>query len=105
MPPLADSDSAPLRVSSVQELFDREEEILQRIRARRNGGLLFLLAPLRLLADVGVEIDPAVTAWIEEQEPAAVQKTAPGAYESVANSDSDSSMTVQLDGLFRPPTP
>jgi hypothetical protein len=93
----------PLEVHGVEELFEKEQEILERIRRRRNGGLLFTLSPLRLLADLNVDLGPAVREWVEEHEPEAINRTAPGAYQSVAELEEDSTVVVHVDGLFRRP--
>jgi hypothetical protein len=54
----------PLAIGSLDELISEQEEILERISSRANGGHLFLLEPFELLAELGVRLSPEARAEI-----------------------------------------
>ena len=86
-------------VATYDELLAREQELIDRIRAIPNGGQLNLLHPLRLLADVGVELAP------EARDEFASRHGGAGAwserpYRALRESTSEQPSRVILRGLF-----
>jgi hypothetical protein len=93
-------DAGPLRVASLAELRAREPEILARLRALPNGERLFLIHPLRALADAGVALDDEATAAILRLHPnLAAMPALP--YDAVKSSRLPQRGHVRLLGLFR----
>lgn len=93
----------PLKISSFDELMNRESEILHRIRALPNASRLLLIHPQRLFSDIGVHLDPAV---LEEWSRRAcedlfattgVERT----YDAVAHADPSAGPTITLKALLK----
>lgn len=51
--------SYPSAISSYDQLLKLEQELLQRISEIPNGGRLYLLHPLMMFSDIGIELAPA----------------------------------------------
>ena len=58
-----------LKINSYDELLRNERAILEQIARTVNGGSLFVSHPLRLLADLGVELSDTAKAEILNIEP------------------------------------
>jgi hypothetical protein len=86
------------RVNSLVDLRKAEGEIVARLMSLPNGGLLFLLDPVRSLADVGVELSDRARAELAEIEPNVTAMSA--AYDAVKNRETEVSVDVRLVGLF-----
>ena len=91
-----------LRIKSLNELFVHEKEILRRIDETPNGPNLFVAHPLRMLADVGVELSKEAQQALLHHEPglAALSSTA---YEALKKTQEQQRVRFHLKGLFRRP--
>jgi hypothetical protein len=97
-----ESDRAVLQVCSLKELLGHEKEIVRRIGARHNGGLLFLLDPQRLLREVHVKLTPEAIKETQRAHPELFAPTArESAYDRVAKSKAEGAVGVTVNGLFR----
>jgi hypothetical protein len=85
----------PLPIESIEELFKHQEEILARIERVPNGGNLFVVHPLQMLADVGVQLSPAVREELLRRSPQ-LAAASPVAYEAVRSGDKDQKVRVHL---------
>ncbi len=56
-------------VPTLDDLFARESDILERLRHRLNGKRLFMLHPLRALEDIGVRWGNDATAPLPRMRP------------------------------------
>ena len=90
----------PIVIDSYEALLENEGELLARIAEVPNGGMLFLIHPLLLFAEVGAQLTPEVEeefarqhggsgGWSEEP------------YRALRGSDATQTVTVELRGLFR----
>ena len=91
-----------LRIKSLNELFIHEKEILRRIDETPNGPNLFVVHPLRMLADVGVELSKEAQQAVLQHEPglAALSATA---YEALKKTQEPQRVRFHLKALFRRP--
>jgi hypothetical protein len=85
----------PLRIESVEELFKRQDEVLARIERVPNGGNLFVAHPLRMLADVGVELSPAAREELLRRSPR-LAAASPVAYEALRSSGQEQKVRIRL---------
>jgi hypothetical protein len=94
------TDHQPLNVHSFDELLRKEETILRRIAEFTNGGNLFLIHPLRLLADVGVILTPELEGQLVQRFPElSGLSTAP--FEALKSSKAEQKVRFHIRGLFR----
>lgn len=91
-----------LRIKSLNELFIHEKEILRRIDETPNGPNLFVVHPLRMLADVGVELSKEAQQALLQHEPA-LSALSLIAYEALKKTQQRQGVRIQLKGLFRRP--
>ncbi len=94
------TENYPITISTYDELLNHEQELLERISALPNGGQLYLIHPLRVLAEVGAELAPDV------QDEFAAQHDGSGGwseepYRALRESTSAQLGRVTLRGLFR----
>ena len=93
-------ENCPIVVATYDELLAHEQELLERINAVPNGGQLYLLHPLRLFADVGVELGPkARDDFASRHGGAGAWSERP--YHALRESTSRQPGRVTLRGLFR----
>jgi hypothetical protein len=85
----------PLQIDSVEELFKHQEEILARIERVPNGGNLFVVHPLQMLADVGVQLSPAAREELLRRSPR-LATASPVAYEAVRSGTREQKVRVHL---------
>ena len=85
----------PLRIESVEELFKHQVEILARIERVPNGGNLFVIHPLQMLADVGVELAPAAREELLRRSPQ-LAAASPVAYQALRSSDQPQKVRIHL---------
>jgi hypothetical protein len=92
-------DDSRMRISTFQELREREPEVLERVCALPNGERLFLTHPLRALADAGIDLGDDALARISRLHPnlAVMPETA---YDALRASPIAQSGTIHLSGLF-----
>ena len=90
----------PIVIDSYDALLASESELMARIAEIPNGGMLYLLHPLLLLAEVGAQLKPEV-----EEEFAARHGGSGGwseePYRALRASQAEQSCEVLLRGLFR----
>jgi hypothetical protein len=90
----------PLKVRSFEELLRDEETILRRISEFPNGGNLFMIHPLRLLAEIGVILTPELEAQLVRRFPElSGLSTAP--YDALKSSKAEQKIRFHIRGLFR----
>ena len=89
-----------IRISSLEELFRLEPEILARIERTPNGGNLFLIHPFLLLADIGVELSDTARQEIVHNQPE-ISGLSPIPYQALTNSRAPQTVRYRLKGLFR----
>lgn len=89
-----------LRISSIDDLFENEEEILRRINEAPNGPNLYVIHPLRALADLGIELSDEARQSLVRREPglAALSITA---YEALMKSKKHQLVRFHIKALFR----
>jgi hypothetical protein len=90
----------PLQVASLADLREREADILDRLRQVPNGERLFLVHPLRALADVGVVLEDTATAELLRVHPT-LSFLSDTPYDALRGSPALQPGTVRLAGLFR----
>jgi len=89
-----------IKVASFDELLKHEGEIIERIAATPNGGNLFMIHPLMLLADVGVELSERSIKEILEHEPY-LSGLSPTPYQALKHSKEKQKVRFHVHGLFR----
>jgi hypothetical protein len=101
-PARLDPQSRPwLRIERLDELAEHEQRILVLIASIRNGGLLFMTHPFRLLEDLGVALSDTARKEAVERIPE-LGVLSDMAYEAAREAARASSVTVYLHGLFPP---
>ena len=90
----------PVQFESLVELREHEREILERFSRIPNGNRLFLLNPLRALADVGVTLSDSATADLLRLHPN-LTSLSNTSYDALNATTIDQPGTVRLKGLFR----
>ena len=90
---------SPLRIASVAALLEHEPAIVRHLNGLENGGLLFSLDPLRLLAEIGVELEPQVTHEVIRAHPE-IERCGGPAYAQIASQSSRHRIHITVRGLF-----
>jgi hypothetical protein len=88
-----------LTITTLEELFAHEQQIVARIAYTHNGGMLFLTHPLQLLADIGVELSEHVKAELVHHEPSLAAHSLV-TYSALKASLEQQYVRVRLHGLF-----
>ena len=91
---------APLKVRSFEELLRDEKTILRRISEFPNGGNLFMIHPLRLLADVGVTLTPELEAQLVRRFPE-LSRLSITPYDALKSAKGEQKVRFHIRGLFR----
>jgi hypothetical protein len=94
--------SPVLQINSLNDLFGHEKEILRRIDETVNGPNLFVIDPLRMLADVGVELSKEARQALLHHEPSLAYSSVT-AYEALKKTKEPQRVRFHLKGLFRKP--
>lgn len=90
----------PLPIGSFAELLHEEPKILRRIAETPNGGYLFMIHPLRLLADLEVKLTPELEAQLVRRFPElSALSLAP--YEALKAAQGPQKIRFHIRGLFR----
>jgi hypothetical protein len=92
-----------LRINSLGDLFSHEKEILRRIDETPRGPNLFVIHPLRMLADVGVELSDEAQRALLRHEPG-LAKLSATAYEALKKTQEHQRVRFRINGLFRRPS-
>ena len=93
-------ENCSIVIGTYDELLAREEELLERIRAVKNGGQLYLLHPLLLFSDVRAQLAPDVQCeYAARHGGAGAWSERP--YRALRGSTSVQPSQVTLRGLFR----
>lgn len=90
----------PLKIKSFAQLMENEAEILSRIEAVPNGGNLFMIHPLMLLADVGVNLTDAARRELLTREPK-LSALSDVPYNALKNSRQEQNVRFHIHGLFQ----
>ena len=89
-----------LTIKSLGELFEHEQEILERIAETPNGGNLFMLHPFRFLADLDIDMSEEVRKELILHEPdLAMLSLSP--YNALKSSEVPQHIQFHIKGLFR----
>jgi hypothetical protein len=88
-----------ITVNSYEELMAREEEILARIANVPHGAQLFLIHPLRLFADIGVDLSERAKDELLGREPNLTGLSSLP-YDALRSSEEPQSVRFHLHGLF-----
>jgi hypothetical protein len=90
---------SPLDLDTTSDLKAHEKEIVARINATSNGGLLFLTHPFMLLAELGVNVSERLREEIVCATPSlATVSEAP--YRALRGANERQHVTVRVHGLF-----
>lgn len=89
-----------LQVASFSDLLKNEKEILERIERTPNGAQLFLIHPLMLFKDIGVELSERAEQELRQHEPALAALSAIP-YEALKQSKEEQHVRFELRGLFK----
>lgn len=89
-----------LKVDSFAELMAHEPEILKRIEATPNGGQLFLIHPIMLLREIGVDLSARAEQDILRHEPH-LTGLSPVPYQALKNSKEHQPVQFHVRGLFQ----
>jgi len=90
----------PININSFEQLMANEAEILERIEAMPNGGNLFMIHPLMLLADVGVNLTEAAQQELLKREPK-LSALSEIPYNALKNSQQEQNVRFHIHGLFK----
>ena len=101
--PATDAPSwPPLHVSCASELVAHEKELIRRIGKTPNGGMLLLLDPQRLLAQVGLQITAGAVEECRSSFADLFKETGrERAYDATAAAKPQNDARVSVRGLFR----
>lgn len=91
---------ASMRLESLEELREREQEILRAIELLPNGGMRFLAHPLRCIEDAGFELSPQLQRVLLNEMPEVETRT-PTSYTTWKTLNPSRVRRVRLTGLFR----
>jgi hypothetical protein len=89
-----------LAVHSYEELMRHEAAILRRISDTPNGGNLFMIHPLRLLADIGVTLTPELEAQLIRRFPE-LSGLSSAPYDALKSAKNEQKVRFNVRGLFR----
>jgi hypothetical protein len=89
-----------IMIGSFRELLEHEQEIVKRIAATANGGNLFMIHPLMLLSDVGVDLSSEAVKEILQHEPL-LSGLSPTPYKALKTSKEKQNIQFHVRGLFR----
>lgn len=89
-----------IKIGSFKELMENEKEIVRRIGVTPNGGNLFMIHPLMLLRDVGVDLSDGALKEILQREPhlSGLSETP---YRALKASREKQQVRFHVHGLFR----
>ena len=89
-----------IKIGSFEELIKHEQEIIKRIATTHNGGNLFIIHPLMLLSDVGVDLSEGAIKEILEHEPH-LSGLSSTPYKALKASKEKQMARFRVHGLFR----
>jgi hypothetical protein len=92
-----------LAVHSYEELMRHQPAILRRISDMPNGGNLFMIHPLRLLADIGVTLTPELEAQLIRRFPE-LSGLSSVPYDALKSAKGEQKVRFNVRGLFRKKT-
>lgn len=90
----------PRTIRTYEDLLKSEPELLKSINAIPNGGQLYLIHPLMLFAEIGIELSSEVQSEFAAQHGGA-GSWSEGPYKALRRSTSEQPSQVTLRGLFR----
>jgi hypothetical protein len=96
-------ENVPIVIRTYDELLEHEPGLLARISSVPNGGQLYLLHPLLLLADIGADLAPQVQEEFAARH-GATGGWSDGPYRALRESTGKQPQQVTLRGLFRRPS-
>lgn len=89
-----------LMIRTYEELLREEPAILRRIAETPNGGNLFMIHPLRLLADIEVNLTPELEAQLVRRFPE-LSGLSNTPYDALKSAVGAQKVRVHVRGLFR----
>jgi len=90
-------------IHSYEELMRHEPAILRRIADMPNGGNLFMIHPLRLLADIGVTLTPELETQLIRRFPE-LSGLSSVPYDALKSTEGEQRVRFNIRGLFRKKT-
>ena len=90
---------APIHLDTPADLKAHEKEIVKRINAAHNGGLLFLAHPFMLLAELGISMSDALRRRIVERTPA-LASLSEAPYHALLQTRDKQRVAIRVHGLF-----
>ena len=96
-----DSGNSPIEIGSLDELIQREAEIVARINALPSGGRLFMADPIRLLGDLDVRLAANAKHELEVKLGEVQLATNPlrRLYDDFKRDGADPAMTIHVRGI------
>lgn len=89
----------PLKINSLSELISNERAVTQRINALPNGGNLFVIHPLKTLAEAGIVLSPqALREWSQQERQLLSLSETP--YQALKSSESTQRIRYHLSERF-----
>jgi hypothetical protein len=88
-----------IKIGSFDELVKQEQEIVKRIAETHNGGNLFMIHPLMLLSDIGVDLSEQAVKEILKHEPH-ISALSPTPYNALKASKEKQKVSFHVHGLF-----
>jgi hypothetical protein len=98
---VAGTPNEVINVRSVEDLRREETRIVERINATPNGGKLFAVDPLRLLAEIGVAMQTDARRKVELELGLEGGSPTASAYDSIRLGRADASIRVVVKGILR----
>jgi hypothetical protein len=90
-----------INIASMEDLRREEPRIVERINATPNGGKFFAVDPLRLLAEIGVALQPEVRRQVELELGLVGGSPTAAAYDSIRLGRAEASIRVVVRGILR----
>ena len=88
-----------VRIHTLDDLYENEAMIIDRIHSLPNGPLLFLAHPFQLLSDIGVQLADSVREQLVASD-SELDGLSTSAYDALQHAD-NTDVTITLKGLFR----
>ena len=90
-----------INITSMADLRREEPRIVERINAAPNGARLFAVDPLRLLAEIGVALQPEGRRQVELELGLVGGSPTAAAYDSIRFGRAEASIRVVVRGILR----
>jgi hypothetical protein len=90
-----------IKIATEADLKAHESQIIAEINAQRNGGLMYLIDPLRMLYDIGVTLSPQLTTKLLAAYPLLMRPSPESsAFTKLKTTEIEQPFRVTVKGLF-----